>query len=290
MTAAASTSIAAVTLLRLGRVSNLPTVWTNVLAGTVLAGGEWRSWALADVMLATSLLYIAGMYLNDYYDRVIDARERPERPIPGGEIPATTVALIGYGLLLAGIALLVPLGRGAALAGLLLAAAIVGYDLFHKSNPVAPVVMGACRALVYCAAAAAVAGFVPAFVALAALSLLAYVAGLTYAAKQESLDRIGNLWPLLVLAAPLVLALPALSQGVGALVYAALLASTVYAVHLLARRPMPGSVPAAVGRLIAGISLVDAALLAASGALTPALLAVAGFVATRLGQRFIAGT
>ena len=28
------------TLLRLGRVSNLPTVWTNVVAATALAGGD----------------------------------------------------------------------------------------------------------------------------------------------------------------------------------------------------------------------------------------------------------
>ena len=27
------------TLLRLGRISNLPTVWTNVIAGSVISGG-----------------------------------------------------------------------------------------------------------------------------------------------------------------------------------------------------------------------------------------------------------
>jgi 4-hydroxybenzoate polyprenyltransferase len=37
--------------------------------------------------------------------------------------------------------------------------------------------------------------------------------GLTYAARQESLDRVGNLWPLVLLAAPMVLALPALREG-----------------------------------------------------------------------------
>ena len=30
------------TLLRLGRISNLPTVWTNVLAGSVIAGAPAR--------------------------------------------------------------------------------------------------------------------------------------------------------------------------------------------------------------------------------------------------------
>ena len=37
------------TALKLGRVSNLPTVWTNTLAAAVLAGaaiGDWRLWVL----------------------------------------------------------------------------------------------------------------------------------------------------------------------------------------------------------------------------------------------------
>ncbi len=70
------------TLLKLGRVSNLPTVWTNVLAGTVLAAGTVQSWRTGLVLLAMSLFYVGGMYLNDYFDRAIDARERPQRPIP----------------------------------------------------------------------------------------------------------------------------------------------------------------------------------------------------------------
>ena len=49
--------------LKLGRVSNLPTVWSNVLAGTVLAGGEPWPPATLVVMLAVSLLYIGGMCL-----------------------------------------------------------------------------------------------------------------------------------------------------------------------------------------------------------------------------------
>ena len=35
------------TLLALGRVSNLPTVWTNCLAGAMLAGGGSSPWSIA---------------------------------------------------------------------------------------------------------------------------------------------------------------------------------------------------------------------------------------------------
>ena len=291
MGVAARRPVSFATLLRLGRVSNLPTVWTNVLAGTVLAGAEWQSWRTGAVLLAMTLFYVGGMYLNDYFDRSVDARERPERPIPAGEIAPETVAAIGFGLLFAAVVLLFGLGVGAAISGVLLAVAIVGYDAFHKGNPLAPLVMGLCRALIYGTAAAAAVASVTGTVWLAALALLAYVAGLTYAARQENLDQVGNLWPLLLLAGPIVLALPAVYQGpIAFVLYLMLVGWTVYGVYLLARRPMAGAVSRAVAFFIAGVSLVDAALLASAGAIPAALIATAGFAATLALQRSIAGT
>jgi 4-hydroxybenzoate polyprenyltransferase len=279
------------TLLTLGRVSNLPTVWTNVLAGTVLAGGSWQDTRIGIALTAMSLAYVGGMYLNDYFDRAIDARERPGRPIPAGAISAAAVAAIGFAMLAGGIAILATTGVAAALTGLALAALIVNYDVHHKGNPLAPAVMGACRALVYVGAAAAVAGAVPERIFIAALALLTYTAGITYAARQESFDRVGNLWPLLALSAPLLVALPALGQGpIAATIYLALIGWTGFALHLLVRRTMAGAVSRAVGALIAGISLVDAALMAGAAALVPAAIALAGFAATLLFQRYIAGT
>lgn len=279
------------TLLKLGRVSNLPTVWTNVLTGTVLASGAVQGWRIGFVLLAMSLFYVGGMYLNDYFDRAIDAAERPGRPIPAGEISAAAVAAFGFGMLGAGIVAMMVAGFAAALAGAVLALSIVLYDMFHKGNPGAPVIMGLCRALVYCGAAAATTGSVPTATIVAALALLSYVAGLTYAARQESYDRVGNLWPLAMLIAPMLLALPALTQGfVAILIYLALIGATAYAVYLLAARTHPGAVPRAVGLLIAGISLVDAALLASAGAIVPALAALVGFPATLFLQKYIAGT
>src|SRR5262245_20595029 len=234
-------------LLTLGRVSNLPTVWTNVLTGAVLAGGAWHDGRTGLVLVAMSLFYVGGMYLNDYFDRAIDARERPGRPIPAGDITANAVAVAGFGMLLAGVVLLAAIGVMAALMGLVLAALIVAYNLFHKGVALSPVTMGLCRAFVYFGAAAAVAGQVSGPVLLAGFALTAYVAGLTYAARQESLDRVGNLWPLVLLAAPMVLALPTLQGAAAVSVWLALTGWSAYAVYLLAKRPMPGAVPRAVG-------------------------------------------
>jgi 4-hydroxybenzoate polyprenyltransferase len=291
MTTAAREPILATTLLRLGRVSNLPTVCTNVLAGAVLSGGDWRNWRLGLVLVAMSLFYVGGMYLNDYFDRTIDGRERPERPIPSGHISAHAVAAIGFCLVGAGAVATAAMGPAAAAMAALLAISIVAYDLHHKANPFAPVVMGACRALVYGATATALSGGVSIFVVVAAVAIAAFVAGLTYAARQESLDKIGNLWPLALLAAPPLVAIGVFRQGPGAMAVYLLLAVWIAAsVYLLARRPVAGSVSRAVGWLIAGISLCDAAMLASTGAIVPALAAIGGFVLTLIAQKYVPGT
>ncbi len=125
---------------------------------------------------------------------------------------------------------------------------------------------------------------------IAAIALLAYVAGLSYAAWQERLDRPSNLWPLALLAVPLLVTASTLQQGpIAIAIFLCLVGAVAWAIYLLMTRP-PGGVPRAVGLLIAAISLVDAAFIAGVGATGPALVAVAGFFATLGLQRYISGT
>jgi hypothetical protein len=290
MTSLARPAASWATLLKLGRVSNLPTVWTNTLAGTLVAGGTWQDARIAVVLVAMSLFYESGMFLNDYFDREIDARERPERPIPSLEIAPGTVAAIGAGLLAAGLVLLAFLDLQALGVGLLLAALIVAYDRHHKGNPFAPLLMGMCRGLVYVIAAMAMVGTLSGPLMIAAVALSIYVAGISYAAWQERLDRSNNLWPLALLAVPLLAAASALQQGpMPIAIYLCLAGAVGWAIYLLMTRPA-GGVPRAVGLLIAAVSLVDAAFIASGGATGPALVAVAGFFATLAMQRYISGT
>lgn len=281
--------------LRLGRISNLPTVWTNVLAGAALAGVRPSLGSAALLLLALSLFYTGGMYLNDAFDAEIDARERPERPIPSGQIGSERVFALGFGMLAFGWTLVLTHvvlldGSGAELlAAGALAAAIVLYDVWHKGNPLAPALMGLCRALVYVIAALAVAGSLEPPVLAGALVLLSYLVGLTYVARQETLGRITNLWPLLFLAAPFLYAAPALATGAsGILLYAMLLAWVFYALSLLRRQPP--DVPRAVVSLIAGIALVDALLIVRAGDPVLAALAALAFPFTLLLQRYVRGT
>ncbi len=278
------------TLLRLGRISNLPTVWTNVIAGLVVAGGVQPD-QFAWIVSAMTAFYVGGMYLNDFFDRSIDARERPGRPIPAGEISAGAVSAIGFGLLAAGVVLMLPFGSSAAACALLLAATIVLYDVWHKANTLSPLVMGACRALVYIAAAVAVTGKLSNAALIGALALASHVAGLTYAAKQENLNKIGNLWPLLMLAVPLLVALPAAMAWTVAGALVLLLAADAAAIRLLVRKLAPGAVPRAVSGLIAAICLVDAVAVAwAGGSIALVAICALGYPLTRLFQNVIPGT
>jgi hypothetical protein len=278
------------TLLRLGRISNLPTVWTNVIAGSVIAGGA-RPGQLMLMLSAMTAFYVGGMYLNDFFDRAIDARDRPGRPIDAGEITAGAVCAIGFGLLAAGVVLMVPLGLAAASCGTILAATIVLYDLWHKGNPLSPIVMGLCRALVYIGSCVAVTGALSNAALIGACALACHVAGITYAAKQEGLNRVGKLWPLLMLAVPLLAALPGVTAWPVLAALALLLAADARAIYLLANKPVPGAVPLAVSGLIAAICLVDAVAIAGVGGnSTVAAICVLGYPLTRMLQKIIPGT
>lgn len=173
--------------LLLARVSNLPTVWSNVAAGatgaSVALGGPTPEgpWALARTAVAASLFYTGGMFLNDAFDARFDRAARPERPIPNGDVGRGEAFAVGGVLLLVGEALLWP-NPAALLLGVVLASAVVVYDFSHKGNRFAPVVMGACRGLVYLVAGAT-AGAVSVAVLAGAVLMTMYVAGLTLVAK-----------------------------------------------------------------------------------------------------------
>ncbi len=270
------------TVLRLGRVSNLPTVWSNALAGAVLAGGAPPE-TIALAALALSVFYVGGMWLNDAYDAAIDAVERPGRPIPSGDIRRETVFGVGFGLIGLGCILAFAVDEAAGIVGIALAGFIIVYDGVHKRTVLAPLLMGATRFLAYGLGAAAAGGWTAPAV-WGAAGLFALVVGLTYAARQEAYDRIDRAWPLAVLAIPAILAVSA--APILALGFLAALAAALIWLFRRAR----GDVPRAVLTLIAGISLYDAALIAGAGQPGLAAIAAGCFAVTLLLQRVVPGT
>jgi 4-hydroxybenzoate polyprenyltransferase len=284
--------------LGLGRVSNLPTVWTNTMAGAVLAGGTLEPIRLALLATSLSLFYVGGMFLNDAFDREIDAIERPERPIPSGRISAREVFTTGFGMMAVGfLGLLAAASLGGAstaataCAGIVLFGAIVLYDAWHKKNTLAPVVMGLCRAAVYVSAGLAAGGSITRSLALGALVLLAYVVGLTFVARQENRKSYRAGLTLAMVFAPVALVLvapePPTPLATGALLVFVAWA-TVAILPLFSRGPV--NVPRSVIRLIAGISLVDGLAVVVFGAPALGLVCAASFGATLGLQRWVRGT
>jgi 4-hydroxybenzoate polyprenyltransferase len=292
-------------LLELGRVSNLPTVWSNVLCGVVLGGTAVAPLGVALVLASSSLLYVGGMLLNDAFDAEVDARERPERPIPSGRASKREVFALGFELLVAAVVLLAiyallgasAVGYRLPLVGFVTALTIVLYDRFHKGHAFAPLIMGLCRGELYVlAACAGASAALSAPLFLAAAALAAYVVGLTHIARFETASVVGRVWPTTFVLAPSLLAgLRLLQEPLQlmelAIAFVFLTLCSVWALRSvrLALRGGRG-IGAAVGALIAGISLVDAMLLASHGASLWSFAALLCFLLTLRWQRRIRGT
>jgi 4-hydroxybenzoate polyprenyltransferase len=133
--------------LHLIRPANVVTALADVLAGYAVAGVGNRA-DLRWLLLATACLYAGGVVLNDVFDRDVDRRERPERPIPSGKVTVGAAATLGTVLLLAGIGAAARVNPTAAAVAALTAAAILLYDGWSKRFAlIGPVNMGLCRAL-----------------------------------------------------------------------------------------------------------------------------------------------
>jgi 4-hydroxybenzoate polyprenyltransferase len=252
-------------LLVLGRVSNLPTVWSNCLAGWWL-GGAGRLAPLLGVSLCASLLYIGGMFLNDAFDAEFDRHNRRTRPIPSGAMSERAVWRWGFAWMALGLGGMILEGKTAFELSLALAALILIYNALHKLVPFAPVLMGGCRLLLYLAAAATGQNGVTGEAIWKGLALGSYVVGLSCLARKETSRRAPPLWPGLLLAAPLLLAVlvdngPAWK---GAVIFSVVLA--LWSCWALGRsRPGAGHIGLTVSSLLAGVVLVDLLAVAEPG-------------------------
>lgn len=121
------------------------TVLGDTAVGAIWAGRRLSGRRLM-LPLASALLYWSGMVLNDWADRERDAVERPERPIPSGEVSPGAALSFAAALAAAGIATATAASgqRGLAAAGRILLC-VTAYDLVAKDTATGPLVMSGCR-------------------------------------------------------------------------------------------------------------------------------------------------
>jgi 4-hydroxybenzoate polyprenyltransferase len=263
------------------RVPNLFTAVPDVVLGAALALGAGPTASvptIAALGLASLLLYAAGTTLNDYADAPVDREQRPERPIPGGQITRRSALVLGVVLLLAGVltaAAAAGVHAGAVAAAL--AAVIVLYDGVCKGSAAGFLVMGGARGLNVLLGTTAggdplglpgSALAVPAVIAL-------YIAAVTYMAASETtggnrpavLTAIGGtVVAAVAVVARLAVVRPAfVAGGVALALTAAFLAWTGRALLAAARHPTPATVGPAVGTCVLGLVVLDAAFAATVG-------------------------
>ena len=133
--------------LQLVRAPAALTVIGDTVAGAAAAGRPLRGKRLL-LPLSSACFYWAGMALNDWADRDLDAVERPERPIPSGRVRPDQALAVAGGLTAAGLGLARAAGgRDTLKVALPLAAAVWAYDTVLKKTAAGPAGMAACRAL-----------------------------------------------------------------------------------------------------------------------------------------------
>lgn len=274
----------------------MPTIWSNCLAGWWLGGGG-RWFELALLCVWVTLLYIGGMFLNDAFDANFDREHRRLRPIPSGAIGEKEVWQWGFAFLAGGAAGLVWAGTTTAILTLTLTACILLYNATHRLAEAAPVLMGACRLLVYLvsasvarpgAAGSVEGGGMAGYPLWCGLALAAYVMGVSFLARKETRRGPVPFWPCIFMAAPVVLAGlcdDGAARQAGNVLSLVLVVWTLWALRPVLWRQEP-KVGYAVGRLMAGIIWVD--LLAVGDLTQPWIgLFVLWFVLALLLQRYI---
>jgi 4-hydroxybenzoate polyprenyltransferase len=242
---------------------------------------------------ASVCLYWAGMAANDWADRELDAKERPERPIPSGRVEpgvafGVAVGLTGAGLVLAGLAG----GRRALAVAAPLAGAVWAYDTAMKSTAAGPAAMAACRGLDVLLGATT--GRLRRAV-VPALTVAAHTYTVTALSRRE-VDGADPLLPVATLAGTAAVAVAAAATGGRERWWRRLLTGGLagwYATGYAAAQrravgePSAGNIRAAVGAGITGLPALQGALVAKAGApVTGVAVAAAAPLGRRLAKRF----
>jgi 4-hydroxybenzoate polyprenyltransferase len=287
------------------RAANIFTAISNVIAGFLLVQGNWQPLVpLFLLMLASVMLYEAGMVLNDVCDAKLDAKERPERPIPLERITQSSALRAGVGLLVGGIMAahfvsFMTKQWQTAQVSFALAATIVGYNVGVKSTRFGPLAMGGCR-MMNVLLGASVAGTLATGITsiwLFAWGTFFHTYGLTRIARHEA-DSIDNvdLWigsaavilcPLWIAGLPLTLADPQISLFFWVVICFSLLFGEAFLAYRLVNSPNQAILRSTVGTLIKLFIVIDAGVSALAAGWLAGLVVFSLLVPTWLMARRI---
>jgi 4-hydroxybenzoate polyprenyltransferase len=276
-------------LLATARIANVPSVVSNVLTGMLICildscaySPSWNRQTVLPIM-AACCLYVAGNFLNDWYDVAWDQQHRPERAIPAGLFPRNAYLFIAVAFILTGATMTWCLSMTVWLTYIAILCLVIAYTLLHKRYAFSIWIMGACRAGLYALGLGAMSpsfgilrdflinwqdweGFaIAGMILIPLLGMLTYIAGISLLARFESRPvEMGSMkwFAALLLLLPLLthllpwaavqyLGFPLSITWIGAFGILPLLGWTLYVICSRA------GVGQKVARLLAGIALVD---------------------------------
>ncbi len=280
------------------RLLRLPTVFTALadiflgflLTHPTLTSDEGPNPLPSFLLLcvASAGLYLSGMVFNDYFDRLIDAQERPNRPIPSGAISPSASFRLAAVLMLLGLVASLFVGVPTVAVAIALCVLIIGYDGGLKNTPLGPLVMGCCRVGNVLLGASAVASMADVFQKPQlpiALGLGTYIVGVTLFARQEATtSRRGALLGaafvinvgITAVAAFVNLEAPELHRVPALVILAMTLFTLDRRLAVAITQPTPSAVQMAIKVLLLSLVMIDATLIFAfNGNVELAMITVA---------------
>ncbi len=279
--------------LQLMRPANIVTSWADVLTGFAISGSSVFLWnqgvgeqallialvPLAWLLISTTGLYGGGIVLNDVFDAELDAKERPERPIPSGRASRQGATLLGSWLLVIGVVAASQVSWLSATLATGIAFGAVLYNAFGKHHPVlGPLNMGSCRGSNLLLGISAVPAMVGEywFLALIPIVYIAAVTAISRGEVQAAKANTGIIALLLigiVIAGLLALGLLKNYQFLAALPFMALFAGRVLLPFAKAvREPNPEQIRMAVKAGVLSLIVLNATVAAGFASLPYGLL------------------
>lgn len=275
--------------LQMMRPANIVTAWADILAGFAASSFLLTSHLeqvtltnmqpLAWLLLATTGLYGGGVVFNDVFDAELDAKERPERPIPSGRASIQSATLLGSVLLVLGVLAAAQVSWLSAFLAACIAVAALLYDAVSKHySVVGPLNMGLCRGGNLMLGVSAVPAILGEYWFLAIIPVV-YIAAITTLSQGEvhGGKRITGIVALL-----LIITVIAGLLGLGILknyqVLAALPFITLFAIRVLLpfvkayREPSPEQIRIAVKAGVLSLIVLDATVAAGFAGLPYGLL------------------
>ena len=117
---------------KLIRPANVLIAGFSVIVGAVVAGGIDCYWKVILAFVSAGLIAGGGNAINDYFDLEIDRINKPQRPLPKGEISLRNAVLFSFLLLFLGIMFSIFINRVALVLCVLVSLLLVIYSRFLK--------------------------------------------------------------------------------------------------------------------------------------------------------------